>query len=111
MAEYDFDLFAIGGGSGGVRATRAAARYGARTALAEERALGGTCVNVGCIPKKLMVYAAHFREDFADARGFGWTPGEASFDWSTLIANKDREIARLNQVYAGLLDQAGVARI
>ena len=111
MAEYDFDLFAIGGGSGGVRATRASARYGARAALAEEGALGGTCVNVGCIPKKLLVYASHFREDFADARGFGWTPGEASFDWGTLIANKDREIQRLNQVYANLLDQAGVARI
>jgi glutathione reductase (NADPH) len=111
MAEYDFDLFAIGGGSGGVRATRASARYGARAALAEERALGGTCVNVGCIPKKLLVYASHFREDFADARGYGWTPGEASFDWATLIANKDREIQRLNQIYAGLLDQAGVTRI
>ena len=111
MAEYDFDLFAIGGGSGGVRATRASARYGARAALAEERALGGTCVNVGCIPKKLLVYASHFREDFADARGYGWIPGEASFDWATLIANKDREIQRLNQVYAGLLDQAGVTRI
>ena len=111
MAEYDFDLFAIGGGSGGVRATRAASRYGARAALAEERDLGGTCVNVGCIPKKLLVYASHFREDFADARGFGWTPGDASFDWATLIANKDREIQRLNQVYANLLDQAGVARI
>jgi glutathione reductase (NADPH) len=111
MAEYDFDLFAIGAGSGGVRVTRAAARYGARAAVAEERALGGTCVNVGCIPKKLLVYAAHFREDFADARGFGWSPGEASFDWATLIANKDREIERLNQVYASLLDQAGVKRI
>jgi len=110
MAEYDFDLFAIGAGSGGVRAARMSAGLGARVAIAEERYLGGTCVNVGCIPKKLFVYAAHFREDFEDAAGFGWTVGERRFDWPTLRANKDREIERLNRVYAGLLDDAGVER-
>jgi len=108
---YDFDLFTIGAGSGGVRAARASARHGARVAVAEERALGGTCVNLGCIPKKLLVYASHFAEDFEDARGFGWSVGERSFDWSRLIANKDQEIRRLNEVYARLLDQAGVTRI
>lgn len=105
---YDFDLFTIGGGSGGVRASRMAAAYGARVAMAEERYLGGTCVNVGCIPKKLMVYASEFREAFADAAGFGWTVGERSFDWGKLIANKDREIGRLNGVYERLLNGAGV---
>jgi glutathione reductase (NADPH) len=111
MAEYDYDLFTIGAGSGGVRAARFSAGLGARVAIAEERDLGGTCVNVGCIPKKLFVYASHFREDFEDAAGFGWTVGPRSFDWPTLIANKDREIARLNGVYAKLLDDAGVTRI
>ncbi|MEX2207245.1 MAG: glutathione-disulfide reductase [Myxococcota bacterium] len=110
MANYDFDLFTIGAGSGGVRASRMSASYGARVAVAEERYLGGTCVNVGCIPKKLLVYAAHYREDFEDAAGFGWTVGERSFDWARLIENKDREIARLNTVYARLLDEAGVKR-
>jgi len=111
MSDFDFDLFTIGAGSGGVRASRMAAAAGARVAVAEERDLGGTCVNVGCIPKKLFVYAAHFREDFEDAAGFGWTVGERRFDWPTLLANKDREIARLNGVYAGLLDGAGVTRL
>ncbi len=111
MAQYDFDLFVIGAGSGGVRASRMSASYGARVAVAEERYLGGTCVNVGCIPKKLLVYAAHYGEDFEDAAGFGWTVGERSFDWARLIENKDREIARLNSVYARLLDDAGVKRI
>ncbi len=111
MAQYDFDLFVIGAGSGGVRASRMSASYGARVAVAEERYLGVTCVNVGCIPKKLLVYAAHFSEDFEDAAGFGWTVGERSFDWARLIENKDREIARLNSVYARLLDDAGVKRI
>jgi glutathione reductase (NADPH) len=111
VAQYDFDLFVIGAGSGGVRASRMSASYGARVAVAEERYLGGTCVNVGCIPKKLLVYAAHFSEDFEDAAGFGWTVGERSFDWARLIENKDREIARLNSVYARLLDDAGVKRI
>ena len=105
---YDFDLFTIGGGSGGVRASRMAAQYGAKVALAEERYLGGTCVNVGCIPKKLFVYASEFSEAFADCAGFGWTLGERSFDWSTLIANKDREIARLNGVYEKVLTDNGV---
>ncbi len=105
---YDFDLFTIGGGSGGVRASRMAAQYGAKVALAEERYLGGTCVNVGCIPKKLFVYASEFSEAFADCAGFGWTLGERNFNWSTLIANKDREIARLNGVYEKVLVDNGV---
>jgi glutathione reductase (NADPH) len=105
---YDYDLFTIGGGSGGVRASRMAAQYGAKVALAEERYLGGTCVNVGCIPKKLLVYASEFSEAFADCAGFGWTLGERNFNWSTLIANKDREIARLNGVYEKILTDNGV---
>ncbi len=107
---YDYDLFTIGGGSGGVRASRMAAAYGAKVAMAEERYLGGTCVNVGCIPKKLLVYASEFGEAFDDAAGFGWTLGTRSFDWGRLIANKNREIARLNSVYERLLTEAG-ARI
>lgn len=108
MARYDFDLFTIGAGSGGVRASRIAAGYGARVAIAEERFYGGTCVNIGCIPKKLFVYAAEFGEGFADAAGFGWTVGEKHHDWSVLLANKNREIARLNGVYERLLRQSGV---
>ena len=109
MTSRDFDLFTIGAGSGGVRASRISASTGARVAVAEERYLGGTCVNVGCIPKKLLVYASHYREDFEDAAsGYGWTIGERRFDWPTLIANKDREIERLNGIYARLLDAAGV---
>jgi len=108
MATYDYDLFVIGGGSGGVRAARLSARYGARVALAEERYLGGTCVNVGCIPKKLLVYASHYSAHFEDAAGFGWTVGERHFDWPTLIAHKNAEIARLNGVYRKLLEEAGV---
>lgn len=100
---YDYDLFTIGGGSGGVRASRMAAQFGAKVALAEERYLGGTCVNVGCIPKKLLVYASEFSDAFADCTEFGWTLGERSFNWQTLIANKDREIARLNGVYEKVL--------
>ena len=112
MAEYDYDFFVIGAGSGGVRASRVAASFGARVAVAEDGRLGGTCVNVGCIPKKLLVYASHFHQDFEDAAmGYGWTVGESSFDWPTLIANKDREIERLNGIYARLLDQAGVTHI
>jgi glutathione reductase (NADPH) len=111
MADTDYDLFTIGAGSGGVRASRVSAGLGARVAIAEERDLGGTCVNVGCIPKKLFATAAHFREDFEDAAGFGWSVGAAPFDWPTLLRNKDREIARLNGVYAKLLDAAGVERI
>jgi glutathione reductase (NADPH) len=104
---YDFDLFVIGAGSGGVRAGRIAASYGARVAVAEERYLGGTCVNVGCIPKKLLVYASEFAEAYEDAAGFGWSPIRPSFAWPRLIANKDREIERLNGVYERLLTGAG----
>ena len=108
MAEYDYDLFTIGAGSGGVRASRMSASFGARVAVAEERYLGGTCVNVGCIPKKLLVYASHYGEDFDDLAGYGWTVGERRFDWAKLIANKNREIHRLNGVYRKLLADAGV---
>jgi glutathione reductase (NADPH) len=106
--EYDYDLFTIGGGSGGTRASRFAAQYGARVALAEKQYLGGTCVNVGCIPKKLMSYAAHFHDDLIDAKGFGWQVGETRHDWATLIANKDVEIKRLNGIYRNLLESSGV---
>lgn len=108
MNTHDYDLFVIGAGSGGVRASRIAASLGARVAVAEHHRAGGTCVIRGCVPKKLLVYAAHFREDFEDARGYGWTVGEASFSWRDLIANKDVEIARLERVYEGLLEKAGV---
>ncbi|WP_034292289.1 glutathione-disulfide reductase [Herbaspirillum sp. RV1423] len=108
MSQYDYDLFTIGGGSGGVRASRFAAQYGARVAIAESKDLGGTCVNVGCIPKKLMSYSAHFHEDFVDAAGFGWTVGDSRFDWAALIASKDKEIARLNGIYRKILDGARV---
>lgn len=111
MTSYDFDLFVIGAGSGGVRAARMAAGFGARVAIAEERHLGGTCVNVGCIPKKLLLYAAHFSEDFEDAAGFGWTVAQPRFDWPLLIRNKNAEIQRLNQVYGDLLKKAGVVLI
>ena len=106
--QYDFDLFTIGGGSGGVRASRVAASYGARVAIAESGRFGGTCVNVGCIPKKLFSYAAHFRDDFEDAAAYGWSVAKPGFDWRTLLANKDKEIARLNAVYERLLASAGV---
>ena len=105
---YEFDLFVIGAGSGGVRAARFAAGFGAKVAVAESRYLGGTCVNVGCVPKKLLVYGAHFADDFEQASGFGWSLGEANFDWPTLIANKDREIHRLNGIYRNLLVNSGV---
>ena len=105
---HDFDLFVIGAGSGGVRAARFAADFGARVAVAESRYLGGTCVNVGCVPKKLLVYGAHFSEEFAHAGGFGWSVEGATFDWPTLIANKDREIQRLNGIYRNLLLNSGV---
>ncbi|MFZ6731591.1 glutathione-disulfide reductase [Undibacterium sp. Ji42W] len=108
MHTYDYDLFTIGGGSGGVRASRFAAQYGARVALAESGPLGGTCVNAGCIPKKLMSYAAHYHNDFEEAAGFGWSLGEQRFDWPTLIANKDKEIARLNGIYKQILTNANV---
>ena len=108
MAKYDYDLFTIGAGSGGVRACRMSASFGAKVAVAEELYLGGTCVNVGCIPKKLLVYAAHFSEDFSDAAGFGWTVGDSKLDWGRLIANKDKEINRLNGVYRKILSDSGV---
>ncbi len=108
---FDYDLFVIGAGSGGVRAARMSAEFGARVAIAEDRYLGGTCVNVGCIPKKLFVYASHFGEDFEDAQGFGWDVNGAKFDWSRLLANKDQEIARLNGVYQRLLMDSGARLI
>ncbi len=107
MAGYDFDLFVIGAGSGGVRAARMAAAMGVRVAVAEDRHLGGTCVNVGCVPKKLFVYAAHYAEDFENARGFGWSTEAPGFDWPTLRDNKNREIERLNGIYRNLLLNAG----
>ncbi|MGF6593763.1 glutathione-disulfide reductase [Pseudomonas vranovensis] len=105
---YDFDLFVIGAGSGGVRAARFAAGFGAKVAVAESRYLGGTCVNVGCVPKKLLVYGAHFADDFEQAAGFGWSLEDAQFDWGQLIANKNREIERLNGIYRNLLVNSGV---
>ena len=104
----ELDLFVIGAGSGGVRAARFAASYGARVAVAEARYLGGTCVNVGCVPKKLLFYGSHYREEFEQARGYGWTVENARFDWAQLIASKNREIARLNEAYRRLLTEAGV---
>jgi glutathione reductase (NADPH) len=103
MAQYDYDLFIIGAGSGGVRAARVAAGHGAKVAIAEDYRVGGTCVIRGCIPKKLLSYAAHMHDEIADAAGFGWTIPEAKFDWPTLIANKDKEIDRLNGIYKTLL--------
>ncbi|HTV37092.1 MAG TPA: glutathione-disulfide reductase [Xanthobacteraceae bacterium] len=108
MAEFDVDLFVIGGGSGGVRAARIASQHGARVMLAEEYRMGGTCVIRGCIPKKLLVYASRFRGEFEDAAGYGWTLAQPSFDWPTLIANKDKEIARLEAAYTSTLQKAGV---
>jgi glutathione reductase (NADPH) len=108
MSDFDVDLFVIGGGSGGVRAARIAAQHGARVALAEEYRLGGTCVIRGCVPKKLLVYASRFHGEFEDAAGFGWTVPHATFDWKALIANKDKEIARLETVYGSLLEKSDV---
>ena len=108
LAEYDYDLFVIGAGSGGVRAARFSANAGARVAVAEDSFMGGTCVNVGCIPKKLFVYASHFHEDFSDAAAYGWTVKPDSFDWRTLVDNKDKEIKRLNGIYERLLEGSGV---
>jgi glutathione reductase (NADPH) len=110
MAEFDVDLFVIGGGSGGVRAARIAAGYGARVMIAEEYRMGGTCVIRGCVPKKLLVMASHVHQEIEDAAGFGWTIPEASFDWPTLIANKDKEIARLEAAYTTNVEKSG-ARI
>jgi glutathione reductase (NADPH) len=109
MTAFDYDLFVIGGGSGGVRAARVAAGHGAKVAIAEEYRFGGTCVIRGCVPKKLLVYASRFRDDFEDAGGFGWTVPKPSFDWATLIAAKDQEIARLEGLYRDNLISKGVA--
>ena len=105
---YDFDLFVIGAGSGGVRAARFAASFGAKVAVAESRYLGGTCVNVGCVPKKLMVYAANYQDEFKLSRSFGWDVEAKGFDWTTLIDNKNTEIERLNGIYEKLLVGSGV---
>lgn len=105
---FDFDLFVIGAGSGGVRASRFAASYGAKVAVAESRYLGGTCVNVGCVPKKLMSYAAHCSEDYSLAESFGWSAEVKGFSWSTLIEHKNKEIARLNSIYGNLLKNSNV---
>ena len=108
MAEFDFDLFTIGAGSGGVAASRRAASYGAKVAICEGSRVGGTCVIRGCVPKKLLVYAAQFRDGFEDACGYGWAPGAQTHDWETLIANKDKEIDRLNGIYIRMLENSGV---
>jgi glutathione reductase (NADPH) len=108
VSQFDYDLFVIGAGSGGVRAARIAAGFGARVAIAEAYRPGGTCVIRGCVPKKLLVYAAHFREDLEDAAAYGWS-ADATFSWPTLIANKDREIARLEDIYRTLLKSAGAS--
>ena len=106
MSTYDYDLFVIGGGSGGVRSARVAASLGKKVAIAEEYRFGGTCVIRGCVPKKLFVYASQFLEHFEDAAGFGWTVGESSFDWKALVAAKDKEIARLEGLYRKGLENA-----
>jgi len=109
MSTEKYDLFVIGAGSGGVRAARIAAKHGAKVAIAESGAFGGTCVNAGCVPKKLMVYASEFSRHFEDAKNYGWQTGRKRFDWATLIANKDKEIQRLNGIYENLLKNNNVA--
>ncbi|MDP2283030.1 MAG: FAD-dependent oxidoreductase, partial [Pseudohongiella sp.] len=110
--DFDFDFFVIGAGSGGVRAARTAAALGARTAIAEQRFFGGTCVNVGCIPKKLYTYAAQFAHHWRDAKAYGWVTDELpAFDWQILKDNKDKEIKRLNGIYHNILGSAGVTII
>lgn len=108
MPQYDYDLFVIGAGSGGVRASRMASQLGARVAVAEDKYLGGTCVNVGCVPKKLFVYGSHFSEDFESAKGYGWELAPPKFNWPTLRDRKTAEIVRLNGVYDKMLHNAGV---
>src|SRR5215210_2082529 len=108
MPDQNVDLFVIGAGSGGVRAARISSSYGASVMIAEEFRVGGTCVIRGCVPKKLLVYASRFAEEFEDAKGFGWTVPEPTFDWPTLIANKDKEIDRLEKAYTANLDRAKV---
>ncbi len=105
MTDFDYDLITIGAGSGGVRASRRSAQMGARVAVIEESRVGGTCVIRGCVPKKLLIYGAHFADDMEDAAGYGWTPGPVEFDWSKLIAAKDREIDRLNGIYLRILSE------
>ncbi|MEE9413591.1 MAG: glutathione-disulfide reductase, partial [Methylococcales bacterium] len=111
MSQYDYDLFVIGAGSGGVRAARMSSSFGAKVAIVEERYLGGTCVNVGCVPKKLFVYASQFSSDFKSSAGYGWSVNAPSFAWNHLIAQKNQEIERLNTVYENLLTTAGVTLI
>ncbi|KHK60766.1 glutathione reductase [Burkholderia sp. A9] len=106
--DFDYDLFVIGAGSGGVRLARMSASYGARVGIAEQEQIGGTCVLRGCIPKKLLVYASHYPHELEDAQGFGWRFGAGTLDWSALIAAKDREINRLSDIYINLLRQSGV---
>ena len=107
MSEFDVDRFVIGGGSGGVRAARIAAGYGAKVMVAEEFRMGGTCVIRGCVPKKLFVIGSHIKHEIEDAAGFGWTIGNVSFDWPTLVANKDKEIARLEAIYTTNVEKSG----
>jgi len=111
VSDFDYDLFVIGAGSGGVRAARIAAGYGAKVAVAEEFRIGGTCVIRGCVPKKLYVYASRFRDEFEEAAGFGWTVPPARFDWPTLVAAKEKEISRLSGIYAANLEKASVEMI
>jgi glutathione reductase (NADPH) len=111
MSDHNVDLFVIGAGSGGVRAARVASSYGARVMIAEEHRVGGTCVIRGCVPKKLLVYASRFSDEFEDAAGYGWTVPEPTFHWPTLIANVDREVARLEAAYTGTLERFNVALI
>lgn len=111
MSQYDFDLITIGAGSGGVRATRVVGGFGKRTAIIEESRAGGTCVMRGCVPKKLLVYGSHFADDFESAEGYGWTPGEATFDWPTLIERKNKELDRLEGVYKRILRDNNVTQI
>src|ERR1700758_3222699 len=111
MADKEVDLFVIGAGSGGVRAARVAAGYGSSVMVAEEFRVGGTCVIRGCVPKKLLVYASRFAEEFEDAAGYGWTGPDPTFHWPSLIANKDREIARLEAAYTNTLERNNVALV
>lgn len=111
MTQYDYDLFVIGAGSGGVRAARTASKMGVRVAIAENRDLGGTCVNVGCVPKKLFVYASQFQEEFVAAKGFGWSIESPQFNWQHLLQQKNKEIARLQDIYGNLLSDSGVVLI
>src|SRR5260370_36222135 len=111
MTSFDYDLFVIGAGSGGIRASRISHHLGAKVAIAENYRIGGTCVIRGCIPKKLLTFAAHYAEDFEDARGYGWSIEGASFSWPALIANKNREIARLSAVYTDGLAQGSITTI